>query len=148
MPSYQTARLQEYDAHFLQVAEDLFARVARQLLPDRVERHEGSFSVYGQNVRDTAAKIVIYHPELGRRSHDWPRMRDGVYVWIRSNGAIGNAIWGGVLPVEMPWMFNRMWRNLTVQIAANPQAEFSYFPLMAGDELDDIAGFVVACSRV
>jgi len=147
MPSYQTAKLQQYEPRFLEIAEDVFERVSGQVPTQQVERHPGSFSIYGRTVKDTAAKIVIYDPQLGRPSN-WPRMRDGVYVWVRENGPIGAAIWGYTLPAEMPWMFERMWRDMTVQIAANPQAKFAYFPIMAGDDLDDIAALIVACSRV
>ena len=45
-------------------------------------------------------------------------------------------------------MFERMWRDVTVQIAAIRQAEFAYFPIMAGDDLNEIAAFIVACSRM
>jgi hypothetical protein len=45
-------------------------------------------------------------------------------------------------------MFERMWRDTTVHIAANPQAEFAYFPIMAGDDLDEIAALLAACSRL
>src|ERR1022692_4024685 len=90
----------------------------RRGVPDRqTERHPGSFSIYGETVKDTAAKIVIYDPQLGRASRDWPCMRDGVYVWIRANGPLGDAIWSDTLPHELPWMFRRMWRDDTVQIA-------------------------------
>jgi hypothetical protein len=92
------------------------ARVPAQ----QVEPREGSFSIYGRTVKDTAVKIVIYEPQLGRPSN-WPRMRDGVYVWVRANGPTGDAIWGDTLPPEMPWMFQRMWRDITVRIAANPR---------------------------
>ena len=148
MPSYQTARLQEYEPRFLQVAEDVFARVSRQVPAQQVERHEGSFSVYPETSKDTAAKIVIWHSQTGRSTHDWRRMRDGVYVWVRANGSVGDVIWGDTLPHEMPWMFQRMWRDATVQISVNPQALFAYFPVMAGDDLDEISAFIAACSRV
>jgi hypothetical protein len=148
MPSYQTDRLERYEPTFVQVAEDIFDRVCRQIPSKHVERHKGSFSVYGQIANDTAAKIVIWDPEIGRSSRDWPWMRDGVYVWVRANGPVGDAIWGDILPNEIPWMFERMRRDITVQIAANPQAEFAYFPIMAGDSLDNIADLIVACSRV
>jgi hypothetical protein len=85
--------------------------------------------VYGKTIKDTAAKIVIYDPQLGRESN-WPRMSDGVYIWVRANGPTGDLIWGDILPVEMPWLFGRMRRNITVQISANPQADCAYFPVM------------------
>jgi hypothetical protein len=147
MASYQTGRLQQYDRRFLDVAEAVFERVCRRTAPHQVERHEGSFSIYGQSSKETAAKIVIWDQQVGRSSRDWPRMRDGVYIWIRCNGPLGEAIWGDALPNEMPWMFQRMWRDSTVQISANSQAEFTYFPIMAGDDLDDIASLISACAR-
>jgi hypothetical protein len=94
MPSYQTATLQEYEPRFLEIAEDVFERVCRNVPAQQVERHKGSFSVHGRTERDTAAKIVIWDPEIGRSTRDWPRMRDGVYVWVRANGPIGAAILG------------------------------------------------------
>jgi len=102
MPSYQPERLERYKPGHLAIAEDIFARVLQEI-PTQVERHDGSFSVYGQTVKDTAAKIVIYDPQLGRESN-WPRMSDGVYIWVRANGPTGELIWGDTLPVEMPWM--------------------------------------------
>jgi len=147
MPSYKTARLEQYDPRFVQVAQELFDRACREIPEGQTERHPGSFSVYGQTIKDTAAKIVIYDPQLGRPSRDWPRIRDGVYVWVRANGPLGDAIWGDTLPVELPWMFQRMWRDQTVQIAANNQADFAYLPIMAGDDLDSLASLIVGCSR-
>jgi hypothetical protein len=131
----------------VRIAQDLFDRVCREIPERQTERHPGSFSIYGQTVKDTAAKIVIYDPQLGRPSSDWPRIRDGVYVWVRANGPLGDTIWGDTLPVELPWMFQRIWRDQTVQIAANEQADFAYFPIMAGDDLDHLASLIVGCSR-
>jgi hypothetical protein len=147
MPSYQTGRLQRYEQRFLEIAQDLFDRVCREVPAQQVKCHPGSFSVFPRESKAPVVKIVIYDPQIGRPSRDWPRMRDGVYVWVRANGPIGDAIWGDTLPAEMPWMFQRMWRDVTVRMAANPQAEFAYFPIMAGDDLDEIAAFIVACSR-
>ena len=147
MPQYQTANLELYEPRFVGIAEDLFNRVSARMPAQQVKRHEGSFSVYGQGSRAAVVKIVIYHPQIGNPSHDWPRMRDGVYVWVRADGLIGDAIWGDILPVEMPWMFQRIWRDmLLVQIAPNPQADFAYFPIMAGDDLNEIASFIVGCA--
>ncbi len=93
MSSYQTAKLQQYEPRFLEIAEDVFERVRRHVPEQQVERHEGSFSVYGRTVKDTAAKIVIYDPQLGR-ANNWPRMRDGVYVWVRET-ALSVPLFGG-----------------------------------------------------
>jgi hypothetical protein len=66
-------------------------------------------------------------------------MSEGVYAWVRTNGPVGNAIWDDILPVELPHMFVRMDRNDTVQVAANPQADFAYFPVMAGEDYEELA---------
>ena len=147
MASYQTARLEEYNPRFLEVARDLFDRVQREIPESRTKMYPGSFSIFGQRASDTAAKIVIYESRLGRPSSDWPEMSDGVYVWIRSNGSLGDGIWGDTLPAEIPWLFERMQRDRTVQIAANKQADFAYFPVMAGDDLGQIASLLIGCSR-
>jgi hypothetical protein len=147
MASYQTARLEEYDSGFLEVAQDVFDRVCREIPAGRVKKHPGSFSIFGQRASDTAAKIVIYQSHLGRTSRDWPQMSDGVYIWIRANGSLGDDIWGDTLPVEVPWLFERMRRDQTVQIAANKQADFAYFPVMAGDNLHQISSLLIGCSR-
>jgi hypothetical protein len=68
MPSYQTARLQQYEPRFLEVAEDLFERVRRQVPERQIESHKGSFSVYGQSGKDTAAKIDL-GSAIGRNGH-------------------------------------------------------------------------------
>jgi hypothetical protein len=146
-PSYQTGRLQEYDPRFLAVAEDLFVRVCSEVPAEQTERHLGSYSIHAKTSKETAAKIVIYDPQIGHSTRNWPPMRDGVYVWIRANGPIGDAIWGGSLPTGPKLRsFQRMWRDVTVQVSANPQADFAYFPIMAGDDLNEIKDLVVACS--
>jgi hypothetical protein len=148
MARYQSARLEEYEARFLTVAEDIFDRIRRVIPAQQVERHDGSFSVYDRTGEDRVAKIVIYDRELGREQNNWPRIRDGVYVWVRANGPVGSRIWAGALPTQLPRMFGRMWRDMTVQISPNPDADFAYFPVMAGDDLDEIAHLLIACSSI
>jgi hypothetical protein len=148
MARYQSVRLEQYESRFLTIAEDIFDRIRRVIPLQQVERHDGSFSVYDRTGEDRVAKIVIYDPELGREQNDWPRIRDGVYVWVRADGPIGSRIWTGSLPIQMPKMFARMWRDMTVQISPNPHADFAYFPVMAGDDLDEIALLLIACSSI
>ena len=69
MPSYQPQRLERYEPRFLAIAEDIFDRMRREIPAKQVERHDGSFSVYGRTVKDTAAKIVIYDPQTWTREH-------------------------------------------------------------------------------
>ncbi len=66
---------------------------------------------------------------------------------------ITNTLWPGLckgdtLPAEMPGIFTRMRRDVTVRIRPErTEAEFAYFPIMAGDDLDEIAAFIGGCSR-
>lgn len=147
MPIYKTARLEQYRGEYLRVAEDVFNRIGRLLPEVQFERHLGSFSIFSRQPSDTAAKIIIYQDRL-EWTKDWPRMSEGVYVWVRTNGPVGRAIWDDIMPVELPQIFARMDRNDTVQIAANPQADFAYFPVMAGEDYEELARFLVACAKV
>ena len=147
MSHYKTGKLGLYNPRYLDVAHDLFDRVRRELPDSQVRAHKGSFSVFGSTSRGTAAKIVIFDPTVGKPSRDWPRMRDGVYVWVRVNGPLGSAIWGDVLPSELPWMFNRMWREDLVSVAPRYDEVFAYFPVMAGDDPDEIKTLLLGCSR-
>src|SRR5216683_1561050 len=104
MPTYQTDELQRYERRFVQVAEDLFDRVRREIPAQQTERHKGSFSIYAQTSKETAAKIMVYDPMVGKSGRDWPAMRDGVYIWVRANGLVGAAIWDDILSTEMPWI--------------------------------------------
>jgi hypothetical protein len=147
MPAYQTERLERYPVEFRRVAEDLFARVSNQLGVRKAKRHDGSYSIFGTSSKETAAKIVIYHPDIGKRSRDWPHMRDGVYVLVRANGRLAQNVWQGVLIDEMPEMFSRLWRNDTIGIRPRSAERFSYFPIVAGDDFEQLTSFLVGCSN-
>jgi hypothetical protein len=148
MPSYQTKPLAEYAERYLEVARELLRRVLERVPSSHVKERDGSFSITATSSAETAAKIVLYDPEIGKPSATWPFMRDGVYVWIRENGATGEAIWGDILPLEMPWIFNRMQRRQTLEIAPHYDKKFAFFPVMAGDDMEEIAALLAACSRV
>jgi hypothetical protein len=146
MPIYKPVRLEHYRPEYLRVAEDVFARIGRYLPESQLERALGSFSILSREPNDRAAKIVVFQNRM-EWTKDWPRMSEGVYGWVRTNGPVGNAIWNDILPAEMPHMFARMDRVDTVQIAANNQADFAYFPIMAGEDFEDLARFLAACGR-
>jgi hypothetical protein len=148
MPSYQTKPLVEYEPRYLEIARELLRRVLERAPSTRVKEYDGSFSIFGTSSKETAAKIVLYDPHIGKPSATWPFMRNGVYVWVRANGVTGNAIWGDTLPDEMPWIFNRMRRQETLEIAPHYEAKFAYFPVMAGDDLEEIAQLLAACAAV
>jgi hypothetical protein len=147
MPSYQAKPLVEYEQAYLAVAQDIFGRVSREVPVRQLSERKGSFTIRATSSDEAAAKIVVYDPEIGKQ-RGLPFMRDGVYIWIRENNGPGAHIWGDVMPLEMPWFFRRMERQSTIAIAPNYDAKFTYFPVMAGDDLDEIASLLIACSRV
>ena len=76
---YTPAKLEEYERRFRQfydIALNLFERVRADIASQCV-RHEGSFSVEGRTIPQTAAKIVIYAPDAGKPQRALSRYRDG-----------------------------------------------------------------------
>ena len=147
MPAYQTDRLERYPTEFRNVAEDLFARVSALIDDGQAKRYPGSYSILGTSTKETAAKIMIYDPQVGKASADWPHIRDGVYVLVRTNGGLAREIWQGILSHEMPEIFSRLWRRDTISVRPKADETFAYFPVMAGDDLQHLAVFLAACSR-
>jgi hypothetical protein len=146
MAGYQTDRLEKYPAGFQRVAQGLFDRL-REIRPAQRKRFPGSYSIFGSSSKETAAKIVIYHPLIGKKPRQWPCVRDGVYILVRANGGLAENIWKDILDKELPDAFSRMSRTDTVAISPKHDERFAYFPLMAGDDLDEITSLLVACSR-
>lgn len=147
MATYQTGRLEQYPETLQAIAEQLFNLVKLRVSSQQARKYPGSYSVLGTTTKETAAKIIIYHPEIGKTSKQWPHVRDGIYVLVRANGRLAKNIWGDILDQELPEMFVRFWRNETISIAPKNAEQFSYFPVMAGDSLDQIAMLLDACSR-
>lgn len=148
MPGYQTDRLEKYPSEFQNVAENLFRKLGERIPDTQIKKYPGSYSVFGTRSKETAAKIVIYHPHVGKTPSDWPRIRDGEYVFVRANGTLASGIWDDILGTEMPEMFARMRRTETVTVAPAHGERFAYFPVMPGDDREEIASLMAACSRV
>jgi hypothetical protein len=147
MAGYQTDRLEKYPRQFQQVAEDLFRLVIGAVSPVQAKKFPGSYSIFGTSSKETAAKIVIYHPNIGKKPREWPHIRDGVYILIRANGVLARNIWDDILEQELPEAFARMWRTDTIAVAPKHDERFAYFPVVAGDDLNEIASLIEACSR-
>jgi hypothetical protein len=147
MPTYQPKPLIEYQQGYQEVARAIFHMVENEVHPKNVLARKGTFSIIASSCGETAAKIVVYGSEIGKQS-DLPFMRDGVYIWIRSNGTCGPRIFGGTLSQEMPVLFRRMDRHNVISITPKREAEFRYFPVMAGDDFNEIAQLLIACAGV
>jgi hypothetical protein len=148
MPSYQSKPLVEYEERYVNIASTIAQRLSEKVPAAQLKEYKGTFSILRTTTKETAAKIVLWDPENWKSGDALPFMREGVYIWVRANGELGESIWGDTLPVEMPWMFRRLQRTITLQIAPHYDVEFAYFPVMAGDDLDEIAEFLAACAHV
>lgn len=124
--SYQPCPLASYSRSLQAVARDLFARACRYVEPCRAVAHEGSFSILSASTKVTAAKIVIYEAGRGKINGRDPCLADGVYVLIRTK------------PTENNGAF-------TIAVAPRP-VRFAYFRLSGGQDLDEVARFMVACA--
>ncbi len=131
-PSYQTVPLVDYDGDFKARADALFVLFARRFGSNRVKEHKGSYSIYGTTNNKTAAKIIIYEQQLGRRNGGFPPLRDGVYVLLRPDALISDGS-----PLR-----NRIEANETLAVAPSHGERFVYFRLQELDDLEVVASFV------
>ncbi len=149
-PSYQTARLREYSAGFRSVAERIFS-LTREKVPDsQTVEWPGSFSILATTTQETAAKIIVYENGQGKMNGTWPRLDDGVYVLVRVNGQVGEHIWQNMSSNNSNPFYKlcrRMSQDLTLGIAPKHHERFAYFPVMAGESLQDIADLLHWCSK-
>lgn len=128
-PWYGTDKLQSYDQQLRSLAMDLFRRV-EALIGTRAKIEEGSFSFERSNPSatvDVAAKLVIYEGSVGRGDH-WHPGSDGVYVLLRTRG--NTATFALTVALRQPTADDR---------------RFAFFLLQAGQDLDELARFIVAC---
>ena len=124
-PSYQTAPLAEYRNDLRDRAISLFQLVEQRLPANRVREYKGSFSMFAEPSFATAAKIVIYEPAQGSFNGPNPPT-DGVYIFIRvPGGAAAN----------------------TLAVAPHHDERFAYFRLTDGQDLEEMADFITACSN-
>ncbi len=143
-PSYQTAPLIEYSAFLRHRVEELFDVITRKI-GSKARRYKGSFSVFGNRSKETAAKIVIYQRGLGRENGTWPAISDGVYILVRCNGAVGRAIWDADMLRSNPF-HQRLNRNQTLGIAPKHRERFAYFRLGTKDDIEVVGDLLATCA--
>jgi hypothetical protein len=140
MGSYQTARFVEYAAGFQEIARNIAERVQVRA-GDSVKGYDGSFSVIGRSSNETAAKIIIYQPNLGRENRPpFPLQQPGVYILVRKNGEIGPRIWNGEISSNL---LQRCIPGADIGVAPKHAERFGFFPVMAGEPLRAIEDFLV-----
>jgi hypothetical protein len=86
--SYQTAPLSEYSEHNRSMAENLFSTFRNKFPQAKGERYKGSYSIFANSVKGTAAKIVIYETGKGKVNGDWD-VSQGVYILVRRSDSVG-----------------------------------------------------------
>ena len=145
MTSYQTAVLSEYSVGFQEVARAIVENVER-LIVGHLAHHNGSYSILPQTSKETAAKIILYEPHLGKQNGEhFPLRHPGVYILVRRNGAIGQHIWGGARC--SPNLLERC-EIQDIGVAPKHDESFRFFPVMAGESLDQIAGLLIEIAQL
>lgn len=145
MASYQTARLIEYPTEFQRIARQI-AEAVRLRVGDKLKEYDGSYSVVPSSSQETAAKIIIYDPHLGRENHPpLPLRHPGIYILLRHNGEIGPRIWRQMH--LSPNLFERCNLDLDVGVAPKHEERFRFFPVMAGESLDRIVELLVSIAE-
>lgn len=141
MASYQTRQLAEYGSGFQEVARDVAERL-RTRIGERLKEFDGSYSIVPRNSNETAAKIIIYEPHLGKENRPpFPLRHPGVYVLIRHNGEVGQGIWNQLR--FSPNLLERCDRRSDIGVAPKHDERFYFFPVMAGESLQRIADLLV-----
>jgi hypothetical protein len=145
MTSYQTAVLAEYSAGFQEVALAIAETVERRIC-GKLARHKGSYSILPQTSEQTAAKVILYEPHLGKQNGEhFPLVHPGVYVLVRRNGEIGQRIWATAR--LLPNLLERC-EIEEIGIAPKHDERFRFFPVMAGESLDQIAGLLIKIAQL
>jgi len=142
MSSYQTGRFSEYVAEFVDVAGRLANLIQQRQTGKPVVRFEGSYSIVSPNSSETSAKILIFQHGVGRINFGPLALRnDGVYVMVRRNGTVGPAVQASGFA-----MLSRLDPRDEIGVAPKHDEQFGFFPVMAGENLQQIAGFLAQIS--
>jgi len=142
MASYKSAPVWDYDQGFQDVARDVFVRVSARLPGQHATERKGSWSFIVAD--ETIAKIEIFQHGLGMEMQgQLPWRNEGVYVLIRTNGEFADRLWNETIP-QHPRFSARVARDGNVGTAPNYDRRFAYFPIMAGENLDEIAAFLTS----
>jgi len=144
MSSYQPGRLSEYSAEFIDVAERLLDLLRRQQTGKPVKDFPGSYSIISPNTGETVAKILIYQEGVGSENPGPLALRnDGVYILIRRNGNVGPVIQASGFQ-----MLSRTHPNEDIGVTPKRDERFGFFPIMAGENLQQIADFLAQVSHL
>jgi len=102
------------------------------------KQYKGSYGILSRSSGVTAAKIVIYQPNLGHENGVLPFLKDGIYVLVRTGEEAGQAIWKSSI-VQLLDFAERLSPDSTVGIAPMHDRRFAYFEVTDRGEHDRIA---------
>jgi len=120
----------------------LFESVSQRVGRTKAKQYKGSFSVFAGSGSETAVKILIYESNKGKTCGSWPNLRDGVYVLLRANGAISEAVW--ISLTRRLDLINELDRTRTIGIAPKRSERFAYFRLTSTSDLEEISTLIAA----
>lgn len=144
MPSYQTGRFPEYSTEFVHVADTLANFLQQRRTGKPVVRFEGSYSIISPITGETSAKILIFQHRVGKINlGPLALLNDGVYVLVRRNGTVGTVVQASGLA-----MLSRIDQRDEIGVAPKHNEQFGFFPIMAGENLQDIADFLAQVSHL
>lgn len=143
-PSYQTVPLADYRLEWQTLAAGLFDSVSRRVGGTKAKKYKGSFSVLAASGSGTAAKILIYQSNRGKTCGNWPEIPDGVYVLVRTSGAIGEAIWG-TLSGRLD-LIEEIDHDKTIGIAPKHSERFAYFRFASTSSVEEISALIATCA--
>src|SRR5438270_1506877 len=142
MSSYQTGRFSEYSTEFVNVADRLANLLQQRQTGKPVARFEGSYSIISPNSGETSAKILIFQQGVGKVNLGPLALHNnGVYILVRRNGTVGPAVQASRLA-----MLSRIDQRDEIGVAPKHAEQFGFFPIMAGENLQDIADFLAQVS--
>jgi hypothetical protein len=147
LPSYQTIPIEEYSQEFEVLAHRLFQRVSDIIGTHRPKEYKGSYSIFAATSSATVAKVIIYEDGKGKTNGDWPDLRDGVYALIRANDEIGDRIWNGLLPPELPGELDHASRRNSIGVAPSHSEQFAYIRVTE-ENLEAVARYLAICALV
>ncbi|HET8889091.1 MAG TPA: hypothetical protein VFQ41_09315 [Candidatus Angelobacter sp.] len=142
MSSYQTGRFAEYSTEFVDVADRLANLLQQRQTAKPIARFEGSYSIISPNTGETSAKILIFQQGVGRENPGPLALRnEGVYILTRRNGTIGPTIQASGFQ-----MLSRTHPVDNIGVTPKRDERFGFFPVMAGENFQNIVDFLAQVS--
>jgi len=155
-PCYQTDRLEVYQKKYQKIAKRIFDQLKGKIGDRANDKPKGSYSVIATTSKERVGKILIYESEKGHdRGDRFPILKDGVFIFIRSNDASAAKIWTKkMVEVQFPDLFALISPEKTLGVTPPCRERFAYFRVdteQDEEQLTNLISRIVAlldeCSR-